>query len=385
MHRMNRPIAFYLPQFHPIPENDEWWGRGFTEWTNVTKAKPLFKGHYQPHLPADLGFYDLRLPEVREQQAQLAKDYGIYGFCYYHYWFNGKRLLERPAEEVLQSGKPDFPFMLCWANENWSRRWDGSEHVVLMKQEYSEADAQAHSRSLIPYFTDKRYITIDNKPVFAIYRPQLIPQLPGYINAFREEAQKAGVELYLLCVEAFDPLEPSVLNCFDAVIEFQPQSLMLTQFIKEQLQKKVYKHLPARAYNKILRTLGMKEQLEDYMFRVQYNLDYNEYVDYLLDNYQYPTSYKRFPGVNPMWDNTARRGKNAMFFYNSNPEKYAEWLQYHMENFTPYSKWENLLFINAWNEWAEGNHLEPCQRWGKAYLEATKEALSNKKLSALAS
>src|SRR6476620_7799168 len=170
-----KPIAIHLPQFHPIPENDEWWGKGFTEWTNVTKAKPLFKGHYQPHLPADLGFYDLRLPEIREQQAQLAKEYGIYGFCYYHYWFNGRRLLERPFEEVFKSGKPDFPFMLCWANENWTRVWDGMNNEVLLAQNYSEEDDRAHIKTLIPYFKDSRYIKINRKPIIAIYRSSSLP------------------------------------------------------------------------------------------------------------------------------------------------------------------------------------------------------------------
>src|SRR5215207_9402018 len=198
-----RPIAIYLPQFHPIPENDEWWGRGFTEWTNVVKAKPLFQGHYQPHLPGELGFYDLRLPEVREQQAALAKQYGIYGFCYYHYWFNGRRVLERPFEEVFKSGKPDFPFMLCWANENWTRAWDGLDKQVLLKQNYSHEDDVQHIKTLIPYFKDSRYIKIDGKPVFAIYRSTLFPDLKRTINIWRDEARKERLELYLCHFESF--------------------------------------------------------------------------------------------------------------------------------------------------------------------------------------
>ena len=175
MHRI-RPIAMYLPQFHPIPENDDWWGKGFTEWTNVAKAKPLFKGHYQPHLPADLGFYDLRIPEVGEAQAQLARNYGIYGFCYYHYWFNGKQLLNRPVDEVLNSGNPDFPFCLCWANENWSKRWNGSENDILIKQKYSSKDDLNHIKFLIQYFKDSRYIKINDRPLFIIYKhPVFLP------------------------------------------------------------------------------------------------------------------------------------------------------------------------------------------------------------------
>lgn len=377
---MLRPIAIYLPQFHPIPENDKWWGKGFTEWTNVVKAKPLFNGHYQPHLPADLGFYDLRLPEARQAQADLAKEYGIYGFCYYHYWFNGKRLLERPAEEMLRTGKPDFPFMFCWANENWSRRWDGSEHVVLMKQEYSESDARDHCLSLLSYFNDKRYVTVEGKPVFVIYKPNVIPNLEQYVHAFREQAVKDGIVLYVCAVEAFEQLDSKIFNnCFDAAIEFQPHSKMLSAFMEESLRKKVYNNWQGKVYSNLLRRLKFQSKLEEFMHKKKFNLDYNEYVDYLLKKYQYPADYKRFPGITPMWDNTARRGKNSFLLKNSNPQKYMEWLSYHANNYKPYSREESFLFINAWNEWAEGNHLEPCQKWGTAYLEATKRVLLKNK------
>ena len=181
-----RVIAFYLPQYHPFPENDRWWGAGFTEWRNVVKARPLFRGHYQPHLPADLGFYDLRVPEVRQQQAALAERYGLSGFCYYHYWFNGHRLMQRPVEEMLASGKPDFPFMLCWANENWTRAWDGGEQEVLIRQEYSEEDDRAHIRYLLDeVFRDPRYIRVDGKPVFAVYRSALFPDMRRTIEVWR--------------------------------------------------------------------------------------------------------------------------------------------------------------------------------------------------------
>ena len=190
-----RIIAFYLPQYHPFPENDEWWGKGFTEWRNVVKARPLYRGHYQPHLPADLGFYDLRVPEVRQQQADMARMYGINGFCYYHYWFNGHQLMERPLEEMLSSGNPDFPFMLCWANENWTRAWDGGSRHILIAQNYSEEDDRAHIRYLLDnVFSDSRYIRVDGKPVFLIYRSMLFPNMKETIRVWREEASSKGVD-----------------------------------------------------------------------------------------------------------------------------------------------------------------------------------------------
>jgi hypothetical protein len=230
-----RPIAIYLPQFHPVPENDLWWGKGFTEWTNVAKAKPLFDGHYQPHLPADLGFYDLRLAEVREEQAAMAKKYGIEGFCYYHYWFNGKRILERPFNEVLSSGKPDFPFMLCWANENWTKVWDGGENNILLEQKYSDEDDISHIKSLIPAFKDERYIKVDGKPVFAIYRSANIPDVKRTLETWRKEAKKEGLELYLCRMEGFGTWGESYLNDgFDAAISFEPFSKDLYDFLEKE-------------------------------------------------------------------------------------------------------------------------------------------------------
>src|SRR5947207_4949510 len=218
-----RTIAFYLPQYHPIPENDAWWGKGFTEWTNVVKAKPLFRGHYQPHLPADLGFYDLRVAESREAQANLARQYGINGFCYYHYWFEGRRLLERPFNEVLTSRNPDFPFCLCWANENWTRIWDGGDSEVLMEQTYSEQDDLAHIRWLSHAFGDPRYIRVDNRPLFIIYRAHKLPDIRKTTAVWREECRRLGVGEVLLCRvdTAADKLPPNEVG-LDAAVEFQP-------------------------------------------------------------------------------------------------------------------------------------------------------------------
>ena len=224
-----RLLAFYLPQFHPVPENDEWWGKGFTEWTNVAKGQPLFPGHYQPHLPADLGFYDLRVPEVRQAQADLAREYGIYGFCYYHYWFNGKRLLERPLDEMLATGEPAFPFCLCWANENWTKVWDGADQHILIAQEYSPEDDRRHIQWLVRVFRHQNYIRIDGKPLFLIYRISKLPDPMQTTSIWREEARKAGIgEIYLATVESLreDRVDPTHNGC-DAAVEFQPDWINL--------------------------------------------------------------------------------------------------------------------------------------------------------------
>ena len=356
-----RPLAFYLPQFHPIPENDAWWGKGFTEWTNVVKSKPRFKGHYQPHLPADLGFYDLRLIDTMEEQAALAKKHGIYGFIYYHYWFNGKQVLDYPVKNMIAQKKPDFPFMLCWANENWSRNWDGGFDKLLLHQEYNIADDRQHMEYLCRnVFNDERYIKIEGKPVFAVYKTELFPAAAASAACWHEVCVKEGFSgIYLLKVESLvDRVPPKDIG-FDAAVEFQPEWINLPSPVKSTPLEKLLDRLHLRKGN----------PNNDKIF------EYKELVEKAIE--KKTASYKTFPGVTPMWDNTARRATGAHIFKNSTPALYGEWLDHIVKNFKPFSAAENFIFINAWNEWAEGNHLEPCQKWGKQYLEMTKKALSN--------
>lgn len=361
-------IAFHLPQFHPIPENDEWWGKGFTEWTNVAKSRPRFKGHYQPHLPADLGFYDLRVPEARAAQAELAAAYGIYGFCYYHYWFNGRQVLERPVNEIWQSGEPNFPFCLCWANENWTRRWDGLNHEILLEQRYSFPDDEAHIRSLIPIFFDRRYIRINDCPIFLVYNASKLPGPRRTTDLWREGAVRAGLKgLFLVRVERLveDSADPRSMG-FDCSLDFQPRWTDISTI-----------HIPRRKWwhRRKLRTA-------EPAFFENLICDYDALVANALKG-PLP-AYPRIPCVCPGWDNSPRRERDATIFINSSPEKYEAWLREVVnrmrsnatrggsDEVTP----DSLVFIDAWNEWAEGNHLEPCQRWGHQYLEATRRALS---------
>ena len=353
-----RLIAFYLPQYHPIPENDEWWGEGFTEWRNVSKAQPLFSNHYQPHVPADLGYYDLRDEETRCAQAELAQQYGIGGFCYYHYWFNGHRLLQRPLEEVLKSGKPDFPFCICWANENWTRRWDGEERQVLMRQDYDEADDRHHIRALLPIIEDPRYIRINGRPILLIYRTENLPDPARTADIWREEARLAGVgEIYLCRVESVGQCDPHDIH-FDAAVEFAPDwrnkgprlsadSPLLGEPSKKLAQ--ICEQNTVHAYADLADTMMAKE-IPD---------------------------YKWFRCATPSWDNWARRSKGANIFVGATPEKYQSWLSYLIENTEGrlFGE-ERLIFVNAWNEWAEGNHLEPDEKFGHAFLEATQMALT---------
>ena len=356
-----RLIAINLPQFHPFKENDEWWGKGFTEWTNVVNARPRFRGHYQPQLPTDTGFYDLRLPESRQMQANMAKQYGIYGFCYYHYWFNGKQLMERPVNDILSSGKPDFPFMICWANENWTRSWNGEQENVLIKQNYSEEDDIAHIDYLCKnYFSDPRYIRVHRKPFFVVYRPDLIPNIKNTIEIWRRTAQQNGFNLYLGFMRAEKNSREFYIDAgFDVSIDFQPN------FITD---KKWW--LDYRAWIDAMRFKLFRRKKP--IMPVLY--DYAKYVKYACSHALH--NYKNFPCIFPGWDNSPRRAnKSFTAIIRSTPNKYGEWLRFLLDNFKPYSDEENFIFINAWNEWAEGNHLEPDQKWGRAYLDETKKQL----------
>lgn len=360
-----RLIAINLPQFHPFKENDEWWGKGFTEWTNVTKAKPRFKGHYQPHLPADTGFYDLRLPEAREMQAEMARKYGIYGFCYYHYWFNGKQLMERPVNEIIMSGKPDFPFMLCWANENWTRAWDGGEKEILIEQHYSKEDDIAHMEYLCKnIFSDPRYIRIDNRPFFAVYKPELFPNIKETIKTWRMEAEKHGIQLYLGFMRADKTPRKKFLDIgFDISIDFQPI-----------FPKKEKWWFDLNAWIDGLRHRLLKKA--DSIRPVLYS--YEKYISEYCKKFD-NSEIKQFPCITPNWDNSPRRPKKSFLaFKDSSPILYGKWLKFILDNFTPYSTEENFIFINAWNEWAEGNHLEPDQKWGLSYLEETIRYIQSK-------
>jgi len=355
LHRLDRSIdpkviAFYLPQFHPFPENDKWWGGGFTEWVNVTKAQPNFVGHYQPRLPADLGFYDLRLPEVMLQQAELARRYGVHGFCFHYYWFGGKRLLDRPIEQMLATGKPDFPFCLCWANENWTRRWDGQEHEVLMAQLHSPEDDDAVISDLIRFFRDGRYIRIDGRPLILVYRVTIFPNFSETAERWRVFCRKQGIgEIYIAMAETFDLVHanthPNVFGC-DAAVEFPPHGCLE--------QKK-----PAGA-----------------VINPEYEGSVADYRDLALRcaTRELPP-YTRFMGVVPGWDNTARRKNNGFCFEYATPGAFQAWMEEAIDQTrAQHYGDERLVFVNAWNEWAEGAYIEPDRRFGHTYLEAVKNA-----------
>jgi hypothetical protein len=353
-----RFVAFYLPQYHPVPENDTWWGKGFTEWTNVAKAKPLFPGHYQPRVPADLGFYDLRLPEARIAQAELAQQHGIEGFCYWHYWFNGRRLLEKPFEEVLRIGEPSFPFCLSWANESWSRRWLGEEKSILLRQTYSAEDDLRHIRWLMEAFTDPRYMLVGNRPLFLVYRPCELPEPKKTTDTFRNECVKAGVpEPFLLGIDAHCRNFDCTRIGFDGTVKFEPQLGVLPDFMDDRIK------LSKLTRNLRMRVKSPKLKIYDYTWaRSLMNGDNPDF------NY--------YPSIFVGWDNTPRRGRNGIIILNSDPDKFAEALANTVQQIPGNSFDDRLLFLNAWNEWAEGNYLEPDLRNGKAYLEAIKKVSS---------
>lgn len=343
-----RTIAFYLPQFHPIPENDRWWGKGFTEWRNVARAKPNFVGHYQPRIPADLGFYDLRLQHVIEDQVGLARRYGISGFCFYYYWFAGKRLLEMPVERILATGSPEFPYCLCWANENWTRRWDGRETDVLMAQAHSEEDDHAVILDLLRHFRSAQYIRVRGRPLLLVYRVGLFPDFKKTAETWRHVCREQGIgEIYLALVESFDMVFDSVppenFGC-DAAVEFPPHGM-------------------AEA-----RTPSGAVTNTDFTGTVA---DYRDLAAAFCARPSVP--YVRFRTVMPGWDNTARRQDQSYCFENATPGAFEAWTEFVVEQTRRLlSGDEKIVFINAWNEWAEGAYLEPDTRFGHAFLEAVR-------------
>lgn len=337
-------IAFYLPQFHPIPENDLWWGKGFTEWTNVTKAVPLFPGHYQPHLPADFGFYDLRVREVQREQIKLAKASGIDAFCFHFYWFGGgKRLLERPVDDFLADKEANIDFCLCWANENWTRKWDATDHLILQQQRYLPEDDIAFIESVIPFFRDRRYLRVDGAPLLVVYRPQHMPDPRASAERWREHCRKVGIgEIHLVAALTHGNLDFEQFG-YDAGVEFPPHNSGIIN---------LRNIVPAQP--PIAGEIG----------------DFSDFAQkYLRRDYAERLVYR---SVSPSWDNTARVEGRGLMLVDATPDNYERWLKSASELTVKERKpSQRLIFLNSWNEWAEGCHLEPDRRYGHGFLEAT--------------
>jgi lipopolysaccharide biosynthesis protein len=351
-------IAYYLPQMHPTPENNAWWGRGVTEWNNVSRAVPQFVGHYQPRLPGELGFYDLRLKENLQRQIELAKMYGIYGFSWYYYWFDGKRLLDRPLDMFLSDCSLDFPFCLCWANESWTKGFFGSSKEVIMKQSETEESYKNFIHDAVHYLKDKRYITIRGKKLLIVYKPHSVPNCSNVLAYWREYCQKNGIgDLYILGCWTGDE-KNDILNLgFDAETEFQPGSL-------HPFNGKINQDLPFVNNKFIGEVYSYKKIVEEKFYKRNF------------------MSERMYNSVMPMWDNTPRRNNHGnRIFHGSSPALYKIWLKDIIAHYHNDCKLDdNIIFINAWNEWGEGAYLEPDRFYGYAYLEATKEAIEEQRL-----
>ena len=368
--KINSPlvIAYYLPQFHPTPNNDKWWGKGFTEWTNVAKARRLFRNHYQPHIPADLGFYDLRLPEVREQQAEMARYSGISAFCYYHYWFeDGKEELDRPFKEVLKLGRPDFPFCLCWANESWySKMWSSDGAVVskklLVEQKYlGEEDNKKHFNSLLPAFKDNRYFRYNGKIVFVIYRPLSFEGMSDLIKQWRAWADQAGIGDFYFIGYSYD-----VCREYNKIIELGFDAVNSCGIINYKLTNCFFKKVCNRL-NSDIRKLTKRPDIHQY----------KEVLKYFI-NKDFDLKENVLPSLIPNWDHTPRSGVNGYLFDNSTPELFSVHLNQVKEVLN--RKSNKLCFLKSWNEWGEGNYVEPDMKFGWGYLDALK-AFTESKLS----
>jgi Glycosyltransferase WbsX len=355
---MARVLAVYLPQFHPIPENDAWWGKGFTEWTNVGKAKPLFKGHYQPRVPSELGYYDLRLPEVRQAQADLAKEHGVEGFCYWHYWFgNGKRLLERPFNEVLTSGKPDFPFCLGWANHSWAnKQFDkNGNDTLLIEQIYGGIeDYTAHFNALLPAFKDKRYVRVDDKPFFMIYAPFDIPNVTEFMALWQKLAQENGLKGIHFVGNTHKIEDINLLKSkgYDAVTLVRMFHVFKQEF-----------SLLSRAYVKIMRLVFKSGRILDYDLCSKYFTGKEDSLNHC------------YPSIFPNWDHSPRSGRSGHILHNSNPTSFKKHVKDVLNSVKDKPVEQQIVIIRSWNEWAEGNYMEPDLKWGRQYLVALKEAI----------
>ena len=355
-----RVIAFYLPQYHPIPENDEWWGKGFTEWTNVGKAKPLYKGHYQPRVPADLGYYDLRVPETRKAQADLAREYGIEGFCYWHYWFgNGKQLIERPFNEVLKSGEPDFPFCLAWANETWKGFDHGLQNRnVLIEQLYPGVeDYTAHFYKVLPAFRDNRYIRVDNKPLFMIYKPLASGEINVFIRTWQKLAVENGLEgIYFVGQKNY--LENNLEKFWNVGVD-AVNTIRLNNYIVK------HRSIFQKVISKFRKILNGVPLVYSYKIVSKYFLNPEE------DSVE-----NVFPSIVPNWDHTPRSGKEGFVMQNSTPELFGKHVKEAVKLVQNKKPENRIIFIKSWNEWAEGNYMEPDLKWGTKYLEYLKKHIT---------
>lgn len=380
-----RVIALYLPQFHPTPENDRWWGPGFTEWTNVAKAKPLFRGHQQPRIPADLGFYDLRLPETREQQAQLAREAGVEGFCYYHYWFgNGRQLLERPLQEVVASGKPDFPFCICWANHTWSNKtWERKSAVqknsVLMEQTYpGTEDDIAHFNTLLPMFKDRRYMTVDGKLIFAIYDPFGFKNVQQFIATWRRLAEENGLPGF-----HFIGMTPSTLT-----IRTAPDGTRQRVMPNLESSAEIYRHVLDLGFDAV-NSLGKRRG------EMLYEGKWKNIAKTVLRHIGFPTGSMRYdyertvrnyfapedtwenvyPSILPQWDRTPRVASMDGVYVNATPEKFENHIRQALSLIKDKQPEHRILFLKSWNEWGEGNYVEPDMEWGHGFIDAIHNAV----------
>lgn len=346
-------IAFYLPQYHPFPENDEWWGKGFTEWANVTRAVPQFPGHYQPHLPGELGFYDLRIEDVHYRQIELAKQFGLYGFAYYHYWFAGKRLMEMPVDRFLSNKKMDFPFLLIWANENWTRRWDGLENDILIAQDHSPESDKAFIKDLEPYLRDERYIRLGDRPIIVVYRTDILPEPKATVERWREYCLKNHLgDPYLIAAQTFGFSDPRTVG-FDAAMQFPPHN----EWHSGDLMIQAATELANPDYS-------------------SYIFSYPKMVEHQENQIKSTNPYPLYKTVFPSWDSEPRKPGRGTIYAHSSPSLYRRWLQTTCDwTIKNHPKDERFVFVNAWNEWAEGTHLEPDRRFGYAYLNETMNAL----------